>query len=189
MTLEHNTEHVAQGLSALIYDLRQPKLQALATSYLTEVQELEDALWSLYLGTMIGGAFGASLDEIGALVGQAREGRGDAVYRAWILARVIVLRSSGRPGDLTRIANAVLPATVKVVLVEEYPAALTIRLEGVIDAALGAAVAQLLQLAKADGVRLIVTYQTTTPFRYPADGIDESSSLSGYGAGGYASIG
>jgi hypothetical protein len=189
MTVEHNTEHVAQGLSALIYDLRQPKLQALATSYLTEVQELEDALWSLYLGTMVDGAIGASLDDIGALVGQAREGRADAIYRIWIRARVLGLRSSGRPGELTRIAHAVLPPTLRVELVEEYPAALSIRLHGVIDHALGAALSELLQLAKAQGVRLVVTYQTTTPFRYAVSGASEMASINGYGAGGYASNG
>lgn len=190
MTLAHNTAHVAEGLDTLIYDLRQPKLQALAASYLAEVQELEDAFWSLYLGTMIRGSVGQALDRLGALVTQPRENRSDAVYRLWILARALVLRSSGKPPQLIAIARMVLPAGVQVVIRDEYPAGMTIRLVGLLDEETGIALAALLRSAKASGVRLLVTWtSSSTPFRYAPSGVAVVPSPNGYGAGAYAAVG
>jgi hypothetical protein len=187
-TIQRNAEHVAQGLELLIYDVRKPKLSALAASYLGQVQELEDALWFLYLHTMIRDAFGQALDRLGALVTQPRENRTDDVYRTWILARALVLRSSGRIPELLAIARMVLPDTVQVQIVEEYPAGMTITLDGVVDAQLGSAVAALLHKAIARGVRTLVRWQTVaTPFRFAAAGVPEMDSANGYGAGGYAS--
>lgn len=185
---ERNPAHEAQGLALLIHDLRRPKLQALAASYLGEVQALEDAVHDLYVRSMIRDAFGQALDRLGALVTQPRENRTDDVYRTWILARALVLRSSGRLPELLAIARMVVPDSVRVVIDEEYPAALTLTLEGVVEAELGSAVAALLQKAKARGVRMLVRWQTVvTPFRYAPAGAAVADSPNGYGAGGYAS--
>lgn len=190
MSLAHNPNHVLDGLEALIYSLRKLKLQGLAQSYLEEIQELEDALYAQYIGTMIRDAQGVALDRLGALVTQPRENRTDAVYRNWILARALVLRSSGRGNELIAIARMVLPTDVRVQIVEEYPAAMTIRLLGVVDNSVGAALAAMLQKARAMSVRLLTTWTTTaTPFMYPASGVSELSSPNGYGAGGYAAAG
>jgi hypothetical protein len=186
--IARNAEHVAQGLALLIHDLRKPKLQALCASYLSEVQALEDAMHDLYVRSMIRDAFGQALDRLGALVTQPRENRTDDVYRTWILARALVLRSSGRAPELLAIARMVVPASIPIRLVEEYPAALTLTLDGVVDPALGRAVAELLIKAKARGVRFMVRWHTAEPtFGYADSGAAEFSSPEGYGAGGYAS--
>lgn len=188
VTIEHNTRHVAEGLELLIHDLRKPKLSALAASYLSQVQELEDALHDLYVRSMIRDATGQALDRLGALVTQLRENRTDDVYRTWILARALVLRSSGRAPELLAIARMVLPDSIQVQIVEEYPAGMTITLAGVVAAPLGSAVAALLHKAIARGVRTLVRWQTVaTPFRFAADGTPDADSLNGYGSGGYAS--
>jgi hypothetical protein len=188
MTLEHNLAHVATGLESLIYDLRRVKVQGLAQSYLEEIQELEDAIFDQYIGTMIRDAQGVALDRLGALVTQPRENRTDNVYRTWILARALVLRSSGRGEELIAIARMVLPADVGVKIVEEFPAALTIRLVGVVDNALGTALSALLQKARGISIRLLTSWTSTlTPFRYSATGVSIFSSPNGYDAGGYAS--
>lgn len=190
MTLEHYTEHVAEGLDTLIYDLRKPKLQALAASYLAEVQAAEDAAWDVYIGTMIRDAAGDALDQLGGLVTQPRENRSDDFYRLWVLARALVLRSSGRPPELLRIARMLLPNDVRVRILEEYPAGMTIRLVGVVPHDAGRALAAMLRAAKASGVRLLVSWVSTlTPFRYAAAGVAELGSPNGYGAGGYAAVG
>jgi hypothetical protein len=187
LTLAHKLDHEAEGLDTLIYDLRTPKLQALLSTYLVEVQQAEDALWILYICSMIPDAFGAALDQLGGLVDQKRENRTDDVYRLWILAKALVLRSSGRPEELIAIARMVLPETVRVQIVDEYPAALSVRLIGAVDPDTGSALATLLRSAKAISVRLLTTWRTTsTPFRYPADGIAQNPSANGYGAGHYA---
>lgn len=191
MTLEHNLNHEAEGLDALIYDLRKPKLQNLARSYLQQVQAIEDAYWGLYIGTMIRDAVGQALDRLGGLVTQPRENRSDNVYRLWILAKALVLRSSGRPPELLRIARMLLPDDVRVELLEEYPAGLTVRLVGVVPHDAGRALAAMLRAAKASGVRMLVTWTATlTPFRYAAaGGVAEFHSPHGYGVGGYAGVG
>jgi hypothetical protein len=189
MTLTHNPAHVADGLAAPIHDLRKPRLQALLGSYLQEVQELEDAYWDLYLRTMIRDAAGQALERLGALVGQPRQNRTDSVYRIWILARALVLRSSGRPEELLRIARMVLPDSATIRLREEYPAAVSVLLDGPVDEELGRALASLLHRAKADGVRMLVRWTSALPaFRYSVTGGREPASASGYGAGGYASV-
>jgi hypothetical protein len=191
MTLAHVPDHVAVGLDALIHDLRKPRIQALATSILLEVQELEDACWSVYVGTMIRDAVGDALDQLGALVTQPRENRSDDFYRLWILARALVLRSSGRPPELLRIARMLLPTDVRVQLLEEYPAGMTVRLLGAVPHDAGRALAAMLRAAKASGVRLLVSWTgTLTPFRYAAaGGVAELGSDHGYGVGGYAAVG
>lgn len=188
VTIQHNAQHVAEGLELLIHDLRRPKLSALAASYLGEVQQLENALYDLYVRSMIRDATGQALDRLGGLVTQPRENRTDDVYRTWILARALVLRSSGRAPELIAIARMVLPDTLQVQIVDEYPAGMTITLDGIVLAELGAAVAALLHKAIARGVRTLVRWQTVAiPFRYAADGSADADSTHGYGAGGYAS--
>lgn len=187
MSLAHNTDVVGDGVALVIYDVRKPRFLALQASYSRQLQALEDALWQLYIGSMLPDATGALLDQLGALVLQPRENRDDDTYRLWIRAKALVLRSSGRPEELLQIAKLVLPASVRPVMVMQYPAALEIRLEGALDT--GADVAALLLAAAAAGVRLLVSYTSSpSPFRYPADGVDALGSPAGYGAGVYAAV-
>lgn len=187
MTLARNPDHAGEAAGNVIYDVRKPRFLALLGTYAKQIQALEDALWKLYVGSMLGDAVDALLDQLGALVLQVRDNRSDDVYRLWIRAKALVLRSSGRPEELLAIARMVLPPSVRVLLVEQYPAAMMIRLEG--PTLYGKEIAALLLLAKAIGVRLLVTYSSSdAPFRYPASGVSESDSPAGYGAGVYAAV-
>src|ERR1700759_2482433 len=154
MTLAHNADHAGDGVKLVIYDVRKPRFLALQASFSKQVQALEDALWQLYLNSMLPGATGVLLDQLGGLVLQPRENRSDDVYRLWIRAKALVLRSSGRPEELLTIARLVLPNTVRAVMVMQYPAALQIRLEGALE--LGADVAALLLAAAGPAVGLVV---------------------------------
>lgn len=158
MTVEHNPDHIAEGQALPIYDLRKTKLQALLASYLEQVQDVEDAFWSLYFGLMIDDAEGDALDMLGALVGEARQGRTDDVYRVWILARARVHRSNGKPEELIAIMRLVCDSTIEIALFEWFPATIQIRLTGAVDATLAAQVAGLMQEAKAQGIALEMYY-------------------------------
>jgi len=159
MTIDHNPDHIKQGQALPIYDLRQPKLQALLASYLEQVQDVEDAVWSLYYGTMIFDATGDALNMLGDLVGQPRAGRTDEVYRVWILARARVQRSNGKPEELLAILRLVCEPAIGISLFEFYPATLQIRLTGTaITATLATQVAELMQHAKAQGIALEMYY-------------------------------
>ena len=135
MALELNTKHVEQGQELPIYDLRQPLFLKVLASYLTEVQALENALWDLYIGTMLPNAKGDALDMIGALVGQAREGRTDASYILWIQSRITVLRSSGRPRDIYAAVLPLLPAGSTARLIEYGDASFTVTFSATLTAA------------------------------------------------------
>jgi hypothetical protein len=163
MTLAQNTLVVQQGLALPIYDVRRPRFNALLQSYLVQIQELEDAAWSVYIGTMLPAAAGDALDMLGELVGQPRGGRTDAVYKQWIAARVRLGGSSGRPPDLIGILRAVLPTTVTIVLIEYFPGDIVIDLLGIVDAQTALQLAEIVQEAKAAGVRVGLVSSISEP--------------------------
>lgn len=162
MTLTRVVNHGELGLALPIWDLRQPLFNALLASYLAEVQQLEDAVWSVYIGTMLPAAVGHALDMLGGLLGEPRQGRTDDAYKTWITARVRMLHSNGTPPDLLALARAVLPAAVSVVLHEYYPGAITVDLIGPIDSLTASSLGTMYKRAKAAGVR-IETLSSTRP--------------------------
>jgi hypothetical protein len=107
------TDYVTEGVGRLAQQYRgKVNLVALLTAYLDEVQILETAIDGVRSSQTIDGALaigGAPLDALGALVGQAREGRDDDSYARHIRARIAVNRSQGLVEDILRIARAILP--------------------------------------------------------------------------------
>lgn len=65
-----------------------------------EIQEAENAIVEIFASNDIDRAFGASLDKLGNIAGEAREHREDPPYRVRILARGVINRSHGRTTDL-----------------------------------------------------------------------------------------
>lgn len=78
---------------------------AVRASYADEVQELENAIWSIKYSNLIDDAYGASLDKLGRIVGEGRNGRTDPGYRVRIRARIRVNQSFGTPADLLAICR------------------------------------------------------------------------------------
>ena len=107
------TTHTTDGL-ALFFRVfaNSPKLQALATAWLDQVQLAENALWDLLVNTAIDTAAGVVLDQIGALLQFARGTiADDATYRAVLKGVVRARRSSGTPEDLIAVCTLVLGVT------------------------------------------------------------------------------
>jgi len=161
VTLAQNVTVVTQGLLLPIYDLRRPIFNGLLQTYLVQIQELEAAAWSVYVGTMLPAAAGDALDMLGELVGQPRGARDDATYKLWINARARLATSSGRPADLIAVVRAVLPLTVTITLIEYFPGDVTLDLSGIIDAQTALQIADMLQDAKAAGVRIDMLYSSS----------------------------
>lgn len=121
MSIVRNEAHVQQALDALLEQFKnQPNIAGLLTSFITEVQSVEDALDDLGDKQNIDLADGAYLDVLGDLVGITRGGQTDAVYRASI-KRLIAIRTDGGtvreiiqyvgvriPVDYTKMVIAVL---------------------------------------------------------------------------------
>jgi hypothetical protein len=76
---------------------------AVRASYADEIQEAENALWSIKYAQLLDDAFGESLNVIGRIVGEPRNGRTDPGYRVRIRARIRVNQSFGTPGDLLAV--------------------------------------------------------------------------------------
>src|SRR5512133_111299 len=97
----HITDHGDRAAARLLQQYRDgASIPALVRALSGGLQQVEDVLWDIRLRRAVSAAEGVQLDVLGRIVGQPREGRTDAVYRIWILARVRLNKGSGRPEDL-----------------------------------------------------------------------------------------
>lgn len=170
MTLTQKTNHVAEALDNLLEQFKGKDIFArVITSYIEQVQDLEDAAFSTYFGRMLSNAVGAQLDGLGDVVGEERGGKDDDAYRIAIRARILVNISNGTPEDIIGILAATTGATIKIR--EYYPAAfiaeLTTPVETGFDAAL---IAVYLNEGKAAGVLAHLVYYVEGEFRYDTAG-------------------
>jgi hypothetical protein len=165
--LVHNETLSVDGLKRLLEQYKgKETFETLLEIYLDAVQELEDSNWNMRLAFMLENAEGEQLDFLGAMVGERRSGKLDAVYRIWIGVRIRLNRSFGRPIDVLeclRLATDVEfelreyeDACFGIFFAEtpEYPNDLTL----------------IAHLAKAAGVGLVFVYPTDlgagTSFRF-----------------------
>lgn len=115
-------DHVAEALAALASQFRRPAIEAIATTWATQAQEIEDALWALYaLG--IDDSEAHALDQIGWLMRQPRAvGMADAVYRRVLRGCVEARRSGGRGPGVVATMHALVGSSA-FTLREVFPAA------------------------------------------------------------------
>jgi hypothetical protein len=134
------------------------------TALLEGVQTLETAIDVSRSAQSIDGALeigGVPLDDLGALVGQPREGRDDASYARFIRARIAIQKSKGDVEGVYRIARALLPdRTTHTLEVEKHPPA-CFRL--IVDGALedldeAADLAEFIQAGAKAGTRAFLVY-------------------------------
>ena len=159
MSLTYNQSYVAQGLARLLEQYKgQPRITALITAWLAQCQEVEDALWSVWLDRELqsGLATGDLLDKLGALVGQVREGVSDAIYALLISARIQANRSDGKRPTLIKIASLLAPGFV--VGTREYIGAVVMTIYGPLVVPPAVLSQQFLQVAQLAGVRMTLVY-------------------------------
>lgn len=114
-----STDHVLRALGRLIQQYQQPDIEKWLTSYVEEIQELEDAIWTVITGVYLDNAEGVNLDMIGELVREQRRGREDATYRLGIRTRIRINRSHGRALDVLEVARQILGGAYPQLLIEE----------------------------------------------------------------------
>lgn len=144
--------------------------QKMLRALLSPAPALAQAMIDVIIQGTIDDAQGVQLDEIGALVGRARQGvTDDEIYRRYIRAQVAANKSDGVIDDILNVAGLVIgDAPGVVVLRNEGIAAFVLN---AISTGIGDAVAQVLieLVIKATdaGVRAIVEYAPETPvFRF-----------------------
>jgi len=103
-----STTVTARGLSLFTDDNAKTNVKAITGVYLDIFQDIETAIYAVYLSRQLDEATGAQLDLLGAIVGQARGNFSDADYKPLIRARILVNRSDGTSRAITDIAAAMI---------------------------------------------------------------------------------
>lgn len=148
-----NEVHAAEAISHLIQFFRDgPRNQAVLSAVMTQVQELEQALWDTFHAFNVDDAEGDQLDLLGGLVGEGRSDRIDDNYRVAIRVRILVNRSDGRTEDLIAICRGIDP-TATITFSDPGTMAIYISMSSLGGLTLSEAYA-LLRAAKTAGVRL-----------------------------------
>lgn len=147
------TDHVARGLALLTDQWRgKPAVRAILSAWLAKVQEIEDTLGGVLAITIATGE-GQQLDDLGAILGTARAGLTDTVYRRLLAGASIAIGSSGQGDRLLAALDAMSAPGDAFSLVEQFPAALLVEPEDAIDIP-AAALHAVLRRGVAGGVRL-----------------------------------
>jgi hypothetical protein len=160
MPIARVTDHVEAGLDLLLdYYKGKPRLEALLSSELKQIQALEDAAWDVLIQRLIDNATGVQLDKLGRIVGQPRVEEDDEVYRVRIRTRVRANKSLGHPKDLIEVA-LILTGLDKTELEysESYPAGFMIEVLAPMSAELASVLLGFLIAAKSPGVRPMVQF-------------------------------
>lgn len=159
-------DHVALALERLPAYLRdKPRWRELLTVLVTPLQEIEDATQAVILQRNLDDAEGAQVDQLGAIVGEARAGATDAVYRRRIRARIAVNLSRGLSEDLIRIARLIVYDAGASIEIEQQDVATVVVRIGTLatDAAVAADVIAFLRVSASAGVRVLVEYSPVAP--------------------------
>lgn len=162
-------------------------VRALLTSYVTELQALEDALWALYTDTL-DTAEGVRLDVLGRVVGQVRGTLDDSPYRVLLRAVVAANRSNGTGEDVLRVTSLLLGSDA--FTLTELRAA-TMVVESLVGVEFPDVAIRVLRRTKAGGVRL----QLLAPppggpwFTFAEDLVLEDDATEGFGDSTDAGVG
>lgn len=112
---EHKLDYVSEGLSRLLWQYRgKPVIEAILTSYLNRLQELEDAIWEVIEYRLLDKADGEQLNAWGRFVNLFRLGRDDDTFRRAIKIEFLVLRSDGFANTMAKIASLVYSRNIEV---------------------------------------------------------------------------
>lgn len=125
--LQKKTTHEAEALDNLIEQFKsghgnQSNLEKLIVTYITQIQELENAWFELIDERTLDTSVGAQLDGIGRIVGEDRLGRNDDDYRQAIRGRIRLNLSRGTAEDIYAIIFAQLGSVVAQITEDSYPA-------------------------------------------------------------------
>lgn len=127
------TDHIGEAFKRILHQYRRPHLNSeqykaskqvpklIQALYSSGVQGLEDASFTTIPKLVVDNNVGKSLDRIGEIVGQPRNGLGDDDYRIHLKGKIFLNSSNGTVDDIYKVWNALSLATVTEVI-EVFPA-------------------------------------------------------------------
>ena len=156
-----------------------------------QAQALEDGFQTLLTLLDVDNSQGVQLDRIGRLIGQARLGVTDVVYRTYLRARIQANRSDGAPEALYRVFRALYGATIGQVITTSNIGvkAFVHKIKSAITFAQAIVGVGFLRDAKEAGARAILQWQeaaNSAMFAYGGPGTGVDPATQGYGIGIYA---
>ena len=161
-----NTTVVADALARLVDGLvaNQP-FNDLVTLYTSEYQNLENTFYDIYTKFRIGTAANEELDILGKIVGEDRNGKGDAEYTLYINARIAANLSGGDVESILRCLVLILDDTTGTVEVKQlFPAALCVTVKNIaIVESVATAMSAFLADCRIAGVRGLFKFNTSIP--------------------------
>ena len=160
------TTHEADAVARLVYQyVNKPNMEALAGIIGARAQTLEDATWELVTKRTIAAGTGMQLDDLGAILGEPRQGRTDADYRIYLSARILLNKCSGTPDQIIVLFETVLAAMgAQTVVLQEWATATVIMVvSGIITSAQATELALLLKRARGGGINGQVEWAPQAP--------------------------
>ena len=160
-SIAHIADHVERAKARLVTQFRETASHGKMVELLTsEVQVLEDAIFSILSTASIDLSSGAQLDRIGKVLGCARDAHTDAQYRVFLKAQILANRSMATAPELLTILETILAAynANDLELVEWYPAAFILRIVDAIGTVEPAALARVLHVAHDAGNRCLLEW-------------------------------
>ncbi len=157
-------DHVARGLARMLQQYKgKPFFAALLKSYLSRIQELENAAWEVILYRRLGDAEGIQLDYLGSIIGRGRNNLSDADYLVAIKGQIRINRSCGTPEDMIAVTTLSLPTGYIFAYGEAYPAVILISVFTAATDTLINVLFDSLKRTKPGGVRLLLDSTTAAP--------------------------
>lgn len=168
------TTHAEDARKRLLFQYAdKEKFKSMLDAYFgNQIQDLEDAMWTLFGRLDLGTVSGIQLDGIGAIVGEPRQGKGDAEYLVYITARIGVNTSEG---DIETVLDIweIITQCCTVQLIEVFPASIMLYMTDPLSSdAFAVIVLDLLQGVVGAGIKVdfIEVYDPDEAFGFDSSG-------------------
>lgn len=130
MTITKIDDHIELAQDRLVEQYKNSKrLNDLIAALVEPLQHAEDEVFKVYTERWLDKAKGQQLDNIGAIVGEARSGRNDDDYKVAIILRIVINSSGGEPESIITAVKLLVNAD-KVVYKDIYPANFSLFIQG-----------------------------------------------------------
>jgi len=113
---------IEEAQSLMLHQFAQShRLKNLLKALVRPFQEVLDSASALNHGHYIDDASEATLDVIGSIVGQSRDGMSDDDFKAWIKVRILLNKNGGTPEDLFEILSVLYGSKPNISMEEKRP--------------------------------------------------------------------
>lgn len=173
MTVTYKTTHEKEARDRLLDQLRGgANILAYLDSLVSGVQTLEGVTRDVLVSVELDTATGDALDRLGGIVGEARQGLSDTLYRIRIRSRIAINRSSGTAPEILNLLYLLVDkGAYSVTFFDEGQAAFRLSIAEPLAEITAQELTDRLNQARSAGVRFMLEYSASAgPFFSMASG-------------------